>query len=552
MPPAPARRLRRRLRLSATAVLLLVATACSTSGDIDPVAPAGPTRAGAQDLSVAVGEDPFLPAAHLPGTARTGPSTTGIPNLGLRSGGPNPAIFETLTRVTPTFGVGPGLAEGWEEVSPTRWRFTLRSGVTFHDGTTLDAGAVVDTLETVSRRQNRPRGLEPGGTTAVDERTVEVALSSPNLRLPEQLTDPSTAIRAPGTVAGPGAQAGDTPTGTGPFRFVSYTPGRELVVEAYEDYWGGRAQLDSITFLFGPPEDASRRLATREALAVGHVPLDALTSGSGRDRSVTSPPASAVYLLLNTGGTGAWETLRDQRLRRAVGLAVDRDALSRAVWPDHGTANDTLIPPATLGTAADRVSAPARDLSAARQLLEDAGWEPGADGLRQRDGVPLELTLILARPEELGRAGAIVRDQLAEVGIGVALPEDGGDVVDRYQRVNEGTFDLFLELRAPTDANPCALCRFFSIRPGGQLTIAGTVGAGDAADARFEEAFTAPTIEGARRWAAELMAVVVENKVVAVPLTTLPHVWLLSPRVQGFVPSALSGAQQWDQVWLST
>lgn len=535
--------------LAVAAVLPVLAAAACGNGNAPP--PAELPRAAAQDLTIAVGADPFLRPLRAPGAAeKAGRDHPRSPDLGLRADGPNAGIFETLTRVTPTAGVGPGLAQGWEQASPTHWRFTLRSGVTFHDGTLLDAGAVVDTLEAVASRQNRPRGLEPGGVAAVDQRTVEVTLSAPNLRLAEQLADPSTGIRARGTVAGDGSEAAETPTGTGPFRFASYTPGRELVVTAYADYWDGPPQLETLTFRFGPEEDASRMLATREALAVGHVPHHTLARVTGRDRRAASPPARSAYLLLNVGGTGQWATLQDHRLRRAVSLAVDRHALTQAVWPEHSEANDTLIPPAALGTAAGDVSAPVHDLVAARKLLGEAGWAAGADGLRYRDGRPLELTLIPARPDELGHAAEVLRDQLAAVGVTATIP-DAGEAVDRFQRVNEGTFDLFLDLRGLADANPCALCRFFTIRPGGQLTFSGTVGAGDAADDLFEEAYTAPSIDGARRWAAAFMAVIVTDEVVAVPLTTLPNIWLLSPSVQGFEPAIVRGAQRWEQVWLT-
>ncbi|MEX0658558.1 MAG: ABC transporter substrate-binding protein [Egibacteraceae bacterium] len=555
LPPTPALLLSATRAAAILVAILVTAVACSSpASDGDGASPAASLpRADTQDLTVAVGADPFLRPRRSPATGdEPAGERRAIPDVGVRTDGPNPGIFETLTRVTPTFGVGPGLAEGWEQVSPTRWRFRLRSGVTFHDGSAFEAGAVVETLESVARRQHPPRGMEPGGVTAADDHTVEIALTSPNLRLPEQLADPSTAIRAAGTIAGAGDDPATTPTGTGPFRFGSYTAGSELAVEAYAGYWGGAPQLDSLTFRFGPAQDASRVLATRQAQVVGHVPHHTLAQVSGRDRVAASPPARSAYLLLNVGGSDDWATLQDHRVRRAISLAIDRVALTGAAWPDHGEPNHTLIPPAVLGTAAAAaVSAPDHDPAAARALLDEAGWATGGDGLRRRDGRPLEVTLVLSRPEELAQAAEAVRAQLAAVGIAVAIPDQGDAPVDRYQRVNDGTFDLFLDLRGQTDANPCALCRFFSIRPGGQLTISGTVGAGDAADALFEEAFTVRSIDSARRDAAALMEVVVTDEVVAIPLGSLPNVWLLSPRVQGFEPSAVLGTQRWEHVWLT-
>jgi hypothetical protein len=118
-------------------------------------------------------------------------------------------------------------------------------------------------------------------------------------------------------------------------------------------------------------------------------------------------------------------------------------------------------------------------------------------------------------------------------------------------RLNQATFDLFLETRFQDDANPCTLCRFFSIRPGGQLEVAGAVGGGPAADALFDRAFAAPSLDSARRLTAELMELVTGDRAVAVPLASLRSAWLVSPRVQGFDPAPLPGAQRWERVYLS-
>jgi ABC-type transport system substrate-binding protein len=498
-------------------------------------------RSAVQDLRVAVGEDPFLP-----------PGEGGAPNfnLGLLADGPNPGIFETLTKLTPDFGVVGGLALRWESPTPTIWRFFLRRGVTFHNGASFTAGAAVDSLETVARRQNRPRGLEPGGARAAADDVVEVHLSMPNARLPEQLANPSVAVVAPGTHAGAGLDPATTATGTGPFRFDSYAPKSQLKVTANPRWWGGRVQLSSLTFRFGPNGDASRLLATRQVEMVGQVPYESLAKVSGRtDRLMASPPTRPTYLLLDAGGIGPWATLKVGDVRKAVALALDRRILARKAWPDDGEPNDTLIPPVVLGSASDRVHQPSPDPVAAKHLLDGAGWAPSSDGIRTKDGKPLTLSLLLGRPAEEKAAAAELTAQLAQVGIRVEVIDPGPDTPG--VRVDEAAYDLFLTSQAQDDANPCALCRFFSIRPGGQLRYSGTVGGGPRVDDLYDQVFASPSVDTARRTAAELMQAVSTEAVTAVPLATLRTEWLVSPRVQGFSAAALGGAQSWDSVFLS-
>lgn len=536
--------------------LLLVAVGvfASACAGGEPPRPAAPiVRAAEQQLRVAVGEDEFLQG------------NPPAPNLGLLSDGLNPGIFETLTVITPSFGLRPGLASRWRAESPTEWRFELRPGVRFHDGSPLTAAAVVESLRRVTGGTNtpprgevalrgtRPRGLDPDSATAVEDLVVRIVLSEPNLRLAEQLAGPRTAISAPGTVAGDGMTRETTPTGTGPFRFSSYRPGVDLEVKAFPEYRDGPPELQGITFRFGPEKDASLLLATGKVDAVGYVAADVLANvQDGEDRRVLSPAARASFLLLNRGGVAEWSTLQEDPVRSAVAQAVDRAAIAAKAWPEHGKPSDSLIPPLVLGASADSVRPPRLDPAAAGKLLDDAGWRAGADGMRARDGRPLVLDVLVRQPVEgMQTAAAALRDQLRSVGIATSTVEGLPGNPTPLQRVNAASFDLFLDLRGQDDANPCALCRFFSIRPGADLTVAGVVGAGPDADTLFDQVHAAPSIESARRAAADLMQVALAKEVVALPLATLSNVWLLSPQVEGFEPAALGGAQQWQRVFRS-
>lgn len=541
--------------LTSIVVAVAVAAGCSTTPE--RAAPVEQPRAANQQLRAAVGDDEFL---------RGGPAT---PNLGLLVDGLSPGIFERLTTITPSFGLRPGLALRWQARTPTEWRFELRPDIRFHNGMPFTAQAVVESLQRftggttnaqgddIPLRSTRPRGLEPTSATAIDALTVDIELSAPNLRLAEQLASPAAAITAPGTAAGDGTSPATTPTGTGPFRFASYRPGTELVVIANDDYWDRGPELDSIVFRFGPEKDASLLLATGQVDVVGHISTDLLANvADGEDREVNSTPTRSVLVLLNRGGVGPWTTLQEDAVREAIAHAVDRRAIADAIWPG-GEPNNTLIPAAVLGAAGEQIRPPRYDVTTARELLDGAGWRPGADGIRARDGQPLTLNLLVRRSSDgLPAAAELIGQQLRDVGVAttITVPPPGppqAGTPTALQQVNAATFDLFLDVRPQDDANPCALCRFFTIRPGSDLTVSGVVGAGPVADTLYDQSFSAPTLDAARRLAADLVQEVVNEQVVAIPIATLPNTWLLSPQAQNFDPAAIIGTQQWNDVYLS-
>src|SRR5262249_2874540 len=161
---------------------------------------------------------------------------------------------------------------------------------------------------------------------------------------------------------------------------------------AYEGYWGAKPQLRSLTFRFGPEKDAGRLLATRQVELVGQIPYDLLPKVSGRtDSTKASQPAKAQYLILNAAGVDDYAALKDDNIRQAISLALDRKAVQKAGWPDDGEDNDSLIPDVVLADAADRVHTPSQNVNQAKKLLDQAGFAPGPDGARVRNGKPLVL-----------------------------------------------------------------------------------------------------------------------------------------------------------------
>ncbi|MDP1804769.1 MAG: ABC transporter substrate-binding protein, partial [Acidimicrobiales bacterium] len=355
------------------------------------------------------------------------------------------------------------------------------------------------------------------------------------------------------TRPGAGDTPETTPVGTGPFAFVSYSKGTDLKMKAYDKYWGGTTELKTLTFRFGPERDVSRLLATRQVEIAGMVGYNNLASVSGRtDRNVQSRPGQAVYLLLNTGGIDEWTTLKDDNVRKALAHTIDRNDVAKGGWEDHGEDSDSLIPEIVLGAdAADRVRPLPLNRNEAKKILDGAGWLPTLpNGMRAKDGKPLVLNLLLSRPADQTKAAETIKSQFAEVGVGLQVQDPGPDTP--FTKVNNGTFDLFLDVRAQDDANPCALCRFFTVKSGNQfLAYSAAAQGGPKVDDAYDRVFSSPSIETARRTAADIMQVITAERFTAISIAALRTEWLISPRVRGFDPAVLTGDQRWESVYLT-
>lgn len=318
------------------------------------------------------------------------------------------AFFDTLVRREGTRMV-PRLAQDWT-VSPDarHWRFTLREGVRFHDGSPCDAAAVCLSLTRMARPDKGytlgapavwAQYLGDAGISAPDPRTVEIVLSHPMADLPDVLVQGY--IVAPSSL--PDLEAGITtrPVGTGPYRLTAQGDG--WIEAAAVDHFAGTPANPQLRWQAEP--DPARRL---DALQSGQVQaaaaLDYRASqalGAGMTRVETLSPVAIIYLLNAARGP-----LADARVRLALALAIDREALiTAAVYggarPLHG-----FVSPLHFG--AGTAPAPARDLPAARALLAQAGYP---------DGLTLGLDCPTRLPDEAERLTAALGMQLAEIGV---------------------------------------------------------------------------------------------------------------------------------------
>ncbi|MFK7893196.1 MAG: ABC transporter substrate-binding protein [Granulosicoccus sp.] len=289
-------------------------------------------------------------------------------------------IAETMVELVPGSGLQPRLAESWEEQGDGTWRFNLRSGVMFTDGTTLDAGDVAHTLKRIKSEDIVCEigakffgGIELS-STVVDDNTIDIAATPASPILPLLL---STVTITPAEA--PLDKHMAKPVGTGPYLFDEYNRGENIKLSANPDYWGEQSAVKSANYVFR--SDSAVRaamIATDEADIAPNIALQDATN-SGTDYSY--PNSETVYLRLDL----SMPPLNDQRVRLALNHAVDREAFIGTVLADGTLLATGMTPPSTIGYNS-KLQPYAYDPEKAKALLAEAG----------ADGVPVdsEITLI--------------------------------------------------------------------------------------------------------------------------------------------------------------
>jgi peptide/nickel transport system substrate-binding protein len=293
------------------------------------------------------------------------------------------AMCDKLIDLTPDLRFVPQLATewAWSEDGKTL-TLKLRPGVKFHDGEPLDAAAVKYSLD---RHRSMPGSVWRAYLTvvasvdAVDDLTVRVNLSSP-------IQGPLFAlfVRSVGAIVSPKAaeaaseKFGSHPVCAGPYRFVERVAQDHITIERFPDYWDkNRVHIDRITYRFVP--DTSVRLANLQSgdldLIEQVAPAD-LPSIANDKRikaaAVVSLGYTRIYLNVGHGERANTPFGRDQRLRQAFDLAIDRDAITQVVFNGEYIPATSWIPPGSPYRLAT-VQPQHRDLAKAKALLAAAG-----------------------------------------------------------------------------------------------------------------------------------------------------------------------------------
>lgn len=338
-------------------------------------------------------------------------------------------VFDTLIAADGDGELHPGLATDWEVSEDfTSLRMTLREGVTFHDGTPFNAEAVKFTFDTIADPATGSQGaidyLGPyDRTEVISDTELVVHWSRPYPPMETALSEAYLAPVSPTAVENLGntgfAQA---PVGTGPFRFVRWDAGEQVLMERFEDYdWApdfyeneGPSEVARIVHRFVP--NASTRVA---ALESGEVNMVDLTPPLDLRRLAESPEFDTVAatvsglpysLMFNTSKF----PIDDVRVRQAIMMSVDRVSLAENLFWGYSNPAYGVLSSATPNYWEGVEDYYPYDPEGAAALLEEAGWTMGEDGIWEKDGEDLRVhALAMLEPD----TGVAIQSALRNNGI---------------------------------------------------------------------------------------------------------------------------------------
>lgn len=323
----------------------------------------------------------------------------------------NYGITETLFRIDENSAIQPLLAEKAETSEDgLTWTVTLKDGVRFSNGKAVTAEMAVRNLQRAAEVNSRFAYLAEYDMSAADERTLTITTPEVYPTMLNELASPELAIM---DLDG-SADLDNAPVATGPFVIKSFQPEGTVEVTRNESYWGGEVKLDGAIFYY-MQEDEPKLMAMQNGEIDAYTSVTAAAreiflSDPGTYDLVDIPSARLQFYILN-------EATMDNAVRAAVNLAVDCEAMAAYLG---GTVSPAVGPFST-SAAYGKVTKPAPDAEKAKALLEQDGYVLNGDGLYEKDGQPLTLTVAYYAARSLDSIAVLMQEQLKAIGITVTF-----------------------------------------------------------------------------------------------------------------------------------
>jgi peptide/nickel transport system substrate-binding protein len=353
-------------------------------------------------------------------------------------------VAETLVDADTEGTLRPGLAHDWDvSADQLTWAFEVRPGATFHDGTEVTGDAVAAALEVAREKPDTPLSTAPVTRIGSEGDVVRVELREPFAPLPSVLAHTSTQILAPSSY-GPD-DAVTTVVGSGPYRVERVEQPSQIDVAAFDQWDGEQPAIEKVSYqAVGRSE--SRALMAESGQA--HVTFGMDPVGLQRIKNAEDVEVNAVTLprTIQLKANAEHEILGDVRVRRALSLALDREAMATALLRDPEMAATQLFPPSLPDWHQESLDPLVHDEEEASDLLAQAGWTPDKNGVLQRDGERLRISLrtFPDRPELPVIATAVQAD-LEELGVKVDVEVGNSSAIPAGHQ--DGSLELGLYAR---------------------------------------------------------------------------------------------------------
>ncbi|WP_110553749.1 ABC transporter substrate-binding protein [Pseudaestuariivita atlantica] len=338
--------------------------------------------------------------------ARAGDALTLDPHA--QNEGPTSAlahqIMEPLVMRDMTGAMVPALATEWgpSPDNPNVWVFKLREGVSFHDGAEFDSGDVVFSLKRAMTPDSDYKELLASvvDVRATGPATVEIETNGPNPIMPNNLTNlfimdegwanANNAVKVQDYEGGEDTFAAKNANGTGPYKLVSREPDVKTVLTINDQYWGtGQFPMEVTEIVYTPIQNAATRVAallSGEVDFIQDVPVQDLArvaSADGLDVR-TAPQNRVIFFGMNMGDADlandnveGKNPLADVRVRRAMSMAINRDAIKQVVMRGQSQPAGMISPPFVNGWDAEMDASSRTDIAGAKALMEEAGYGDG-------------------------------------------------------------------------------------------------------------------------------------------------------------------------------
>ncbi|MDN3448679.1 ABC transporter substrate-binding protein [Planococcus sp. APC 3906] len=313
-------------------------------------------------------------------------------------------------------GFKPDLAESWENVDDKTWSFKLKEGVKFHNGEDLTADDVKYTLERIAKDDTL---LEHGNYNQIQEVKVlgdyefEIITKNPEPALLNRLSRLGSGILPKDYIETEGWEVFlEQPVGTGPYKFKEWKKDDRLTLEANTEYFGEAPKWEEVVFR-SIPEDSTRvsELLTGGVDVAVNIPPTDVERINNTDgvKAVQSPTQRVMMFTLRTD---EGSVTGDPKVREAIDLAIDKQAIVDSLLEGAGTVTRTRVTPGNVGANEDLYGKSLYDPEKAKQLLEEAG---------HADGFELALSAPNGRYLKDKETVELVTAMLSEVGITVNL-----------------------------------------------------------------------------------------------------------------------------------